>query len=145
MVFIKGIQDESLKYNEEGQAVLETAIVLPVILMLLMIGITVCLLIYSQIIVTMSASNGARYGASIWTDDSMTRPEKEEEIKNVALKMVKDSLTGKERRYDISENDGMLKVSVEYDFDIFLPFVGLVIENETVTIQHTSEYYVGGN
>lgn len=145
MLLSKDNRLKLLKNNEDGQAVLETAVVLPVILMFLMIAITVCLLIFSQIIVTMSAANGARYGASIWADETMTRPEKEEAIKNVALKMVKESLTGKERRYKISEIDGMLSVTIEYDFDIYLPFAGLVIDNSFVTVKHTTEYYVGGN
>jgi len=129
--------------EESGQAVLETAIVLPVILMFIMIGITVSLLIYSQIIVTMSAANGARYGATIWRNDEMTQSEKESDIKAASLKMVEENLPGKGRRYSVSEEDGMLSVTVEYDFDIILPFADFVLDNESVTITNTAEYYIG--
>lgn len=131
--------------DEKGQAVLETAVTLPLLLMLIMIGITISLLIYSQIIVTMSAANGARYGATIWRDDEMTTSEKEEKIKDAALKMVEENLTGKKRRYEVSEVNGMLTVTVEYDFEILLPFANLIFEQHVLTIRHASKYYIGSD
>ncbi|MBN2793962.1 MAG: pilus assembly protein [Clostridia bacterium] len=131
------------KKKEEGQAVIETVLVIPIILTLVMVGITVALFIHANIIVTMSASNGARVGASIWHDTEKTMAEKEEMIKNAALSMVESSLSGEERRYKISEVDGMLSVTVEYDFEILLPFSNLVFDHNTVTIDHTTQYYIG--
>lgn len=131
--------------EESGQAVLETAVTLPVVLMLIMIGITVSLLIYSQIVVTLSAANGARYGATIWRDKEMTQSEKEEKIKNASLKMVEESLTGDKRRYSVTESNGMLTVTVEYDYEILLPFANLIFENHTLTIKHASKYYIGSD
>lgn len=129
--------------NKDGQAVIEAALVIPIILILVMIGITISILIYSHIIVTMSASNGARIGASIWHDTEKTQTEKIEEIKNGALSMVEKSLSGTERRYHVQENEGMLSVTVEYDFKIILPFSNLIFDEGIVTVKHTSQYYVG--
>lgn len=131
--------------EESGQAVLETAVTLPVILMLIMIGITVSLLIYSQIIVTISAANGARYAATIWRDKDMTQSEKEESIKNASLEMVEESLTGDKRRYSVTESEGMLTVTVEYDYEIMLPFANLIFDHHTLTIKHASKYYIGSD
>lgn len=129
--------------KEEGQAVLETALVLPIILMIVLVGITVSLLLYSKIIVTMSASNGARVGSVIWNSDEYTIEEKEEKIKNAALSMVAANLSGDERRYSIEEDDGMLQVTVAYDYSVRLPFSNLVFDHNVITIEHTAEYFVG--
>ena len=129
--------------NKDGQAVLETVLVLPVILMLVFIGITLAMYIYAQIIVTMSSSNGARVGARIYHDTNLEMHEKELKIKTAALSMVEDSLPGEDRRYEINYDSGMLKVSVEYDFSVFLPFSNLVFDEGVVTIRSTSEYYIG--
>lgn len=142
---MKVFSKERLSKNEDGQAVIEAAMVIPIILILVMVGITVSLFIYSQIIVTMSASNGTRVAASIWHDSEKTQAEKNEEIKNAALSMVESSLSGEERRYNIQENDGMLSVTVEYDFKMILPFSNLIFDDSTVTVEHTSQYYIGGN
>lgn len=131
--------------KEDGQAVLETALVLPIILLLIMVGISVSLLLYSKIIVTMSASNGARVGSVIWRDSDYTVEERTEIIKNASLDMVERTLSGDERRYLIEEVDGMLKVTVEYDMKVILPFSDIVFENNIITIDHTAEYYIGSD
>ncbi len=136
-VLKKKIEDES------GQAVIETALVLPIILMLIMLSITLSMYLYSQIIVTMSASNGARVGAYIWTDEAISDSDKREKIKVASLKMVESSLAGDDRRFKIEEDAGMLMVTVEYDFKVLLPFSNLVFDENTVVISHTSHYYVG--
>lgn len=142
---MKSIINREFIKNEDGQAVLETALVIPIILMLVTVGITVSLLLYSQIIVTMSASNGARVGAAIWKETTLTEIEKKEAIKNASLSMVKKALSGEERRYKISENEGMLLVTVEYDFKVILPFSDLLFDSNIITIGHTAEYYIGTN
>lgn len=128
---------------EEGQAVIETVLVIPILLTLVMVGITALLFIHSNIIVTMSASNGARVGATVWHDSDKTTSEKEEMIKNAALDMVERSLSGDERRYSVSELNGMLSVTVEYDFEVLLPFSNLMFDNNIITIEHTAQYYIG--
>lgn len=137
------LDNKKIIKNNDGQAVLETALVMPIILLLIMGGITLGILIFSQIVVTISASNGARVGGSIWHDESLTEMEKKEQIKNAALGMVEKSLAGDQRRYLINEKDGMLEVTVEYDFFASLPFSDHIFDNNTITIDSTAYYYVG--
>ncbi len=129
--------------DEDGQAVLETAIVIPIILLLVMVGISLSLLLYTKIIVTMSASNGARVGSVIWHSDEYTEGERKETIKNASLSMVEENLAGDERRYLIEEIDGMLHITVEYDFRVVLPFSNVAFNNNIITVSHTAQYYIG--
>jgi len=136
------IAREKIK-EEKGQAVIEFAFVVPIVLLLVMVGITLSLFIYSQIIVTMSASNGARVGAAIWHNDTYSQAEKTEKIKNAALAQVESNLYGEERRYKVDHSEGMLRVTVEYDFKVALPFSSLIFDEGIIVIVHTAEIYVG--
>jgi len=128
--------------REDGQAVLETALVIPVILFMIMAVITVSLLIYTKMLVVLSASQGARVGALIWNDATIELEEKEEKIEGVVFGILSNGMNGVDRSWDAEVKDGSLHVTVEYKFKLILPLLGALFEDNEVPIKYEAIYYI---
>ena len=129
----------------KGQAVLEFALVMPILLLVCFMIITVGMLLYSKIIVVIAASQGARVGSQIWYNDTYSEAEKIEKIEKVVNGVLSESTIRNEQEVVIEQKDDALNVTVDYEYQIILPFVSFLFENSKLSISHKAVYYIEGS
>lgn len=119
-----------LRRSEEGGALIESAIVLPVLLLIVFAMIWFGMLLYTHIVVQLAAAQGARVGAKAYADD----PQAEKEIKpddyarGFARSVIQGGLTLPDLeavnvQHDSVEGDPALRVTVAYRFRLLVPFM----------------------
>ena len=130
--------------NESGQAMLETAIVLPLVLMIILFMVSTGMFIYSKIIVVQAASFAARSGSDILTRNELSEDEMIEKIKDNAKSIVDNALSPDNETIEVEIEDQILTVEVIYDFPLVLPFVSDLFKDEDfLKIRHKSQYIYG--
>lgn len=130
-------------YKEEGQALTETALVLPIILLLIMGAITFGMLIYAKTLVVLSSSQGARVGASIYNDPTMTLEEKEEKIRTTVYYYLGNGISGTDRSVSISTDGTMITVKVTYNYQLILPLLGEIFGEKTkIPLSYESSFMI---
>lgn len=112
-----------ITFNQKGQATVELAIILPIILLLIMIIIYAGIFTFSKSAVLLATHEGGREGLMIWNTDK-TQEEKEEHIR----KQIADSLSvlpnGEESTIYVNDDQkGGLTINVTYYFKLNLPFL----------------------
>jgi len=129
--------------NREGQALTETALVLPILLLLIMATITFSIMIYVKTLVVLSSSQACRVGASIYNDDTMTLTEKEDKIRTTAYYYLGNGISGTNRSVDISSDGIYIKVKVTYNYTLILPFVKEILGNASIIpIKYESKFLI---
>lgn len=131
--------------RRKGQSVFELVIVLPLFLIICFFVITFGLLIYSKILVVTSASQGARVGAQIWQESSLTQEEKEKKIKETAEGVLSSGKLSENRTIKIEAIGDSLYVTVSYDFKVILPIVSGLFQNNFARLEHQAVYYIEGS
>jgi hypothetical protein len=99
-------------------------------------------MIYAKSIVVLSASQGARVGSAIYDDNSLSAFEKDEKIRNTALTILSNGLTGEDREVTITKNGDELKVKSKYTYHIPVPLVSLLFGNKDIEIEYTAIYLI---
>ncbi|MFC0561246.1 TadE/TadG family type IV pilus assembly protein [Halalkalibacter alkalisediminis] len=131
-----------LKSEEKGQSVTEFAIILPVFVLLITGVLVLGSIIYAKTVVVLAASQAARVGGAIYDDSSLTLYEKDEKIRNTALTVVSNGLTGEDRTVTITQVGNEIKVKVSYTYYIPLPLIRSLFSNHSVDINFTSSYLI---
>ncbi|MFZ5353635.1 MAG: TadE/TadG family type IV pilus assembly protein [Bacillota bacterium] len=129
--------------NNKGQALAETALILPVLLLVVLAALTVGLMIYQKMVVVLASSQAARVGASIYNDPSLTADEKTAKINTTAYFYLGNGLSGTDRSVDIWSDGTIIKVKVTYNFKFIFPLVGEIVGHRTtIPIIYESSYLI---
>ena len=115
-----------IKGDEGGQSIVELAVVLPLTLLIIMGALTLGLLIMSKMIVISSATQGARYGAMVLTNDEdygeLSLTEKYSLIEERVYASASAGISKDDLDIKISEDDTDLTVKVDYTYKYFFLF-----------------------
>ncbi|OEF99138.1 hypothetical protein BHF71_10060 [Vulcanibacillus modesticaldus] len=124
------------KRNQNGQATIELAIILPIVLLLVMMIIYSGIFTFSKSVVLLAAHSGGREGMFIWNKPTYTQEEKIEHVRQ-AINRVLDSLPNSESSdIDITDDgNGILMINVTYYFKLNLPFLEDITVYEAVPLQ----------
>lgn len=146
MLFIKKMKIKSsakrfLK-NESGQSVVEFAIILPCFILLIAGVLVFGSMIYAKTLVVLAASQGARVGGAIYDDPSLTLAEKNDKIRDTALTIVSNGLSGADRDVIITDMSDKILVEVKYKYHIPVPLISLIFGSSEVDIEYTSSYLI---
>lgn len=128
-----------LRAQEEGQSVVEFALVLPFFLALVMASITAVLVVYSYILVVSGANQGAREGALEYgINASNARDRTVQAVENVLKVGMKPGT------YDIFviNRGDFISVRVEHNLRVNLPFAEKFLERGSVPIKYTATYKI---
>ncbi len=109
----------ALRKNECGQALVEFALILPLLLMLLLGIIQFGFIFNGQITLTSAAREGARL-AVVNSDDSLV----ESKVEEAAVALL---LNTNDTIIDRDKGEDQLSVTVNGSVDIVVPFLGLVV------------------
>lgn len=141
------------KKNEDGQAVLETALVLPIILLILFGMLTFGMLLYSKIVVTLAASQSARLGATLYSEQAEEAGNPDERIKSTADAYLQGLSGNSEIAIQADPPpaalpdgstpaaDRNIAVTIRHHFSFTLPFVGKFIGDD-VPVEYTAIYKI---
>jgi hypothetical protein len=128
--------------NERGQAVAEFAIILPVFILLVTGVLVIGSIIYTKTIVVLASSQGARVGAAIYNDPSLTLEEKNKRIRDTALTIVSHGLIGEDREVNITQTGNEINVKVIYKYHIPVKLISAILGTSTMEISYTSSYLI---
>lgn len=121
-----------LRKNEKGQALVEFAIVLPVIILLVLGSIEYGWLLYGKITLNSAAREGARVGAVMNTTETIRKQKVLEAIKstsNLSNIIINDSESKVIEKNDFGENIHNIEVTVKAEMK---PIIGLFVNNNVV-------------
>ena len=129
--------------GEKGQAALETALVLPVILLIVMGVLTFGLMIYVKTLVVLSSSQAAKVGAYIYNDPTLTWEEKEEKIRATAYSFLSNGISGTDRSVTIKADGINITVKVTYNYKLIFPLLGEVLGSRAyIPLEYESTYMI---
>ena len=128
-----------LRAQEDGQSVLEFALVLPLFLGLVMALITTALVVYSYILVVNGANQGARVGALEYGIKSANAREKSAEA---VEKVLRDGLKPGTYSVAVVNSGDFVSVQVRYNFKVNLPFAEKLLERGSVPVKYTATYKI---
>ena len=134
---------KKFKVDDSGQSVTEFAIILPVFILLITGVLVLGSMIYAKSIVVLAASQGARVGGAIFDDSAYTESEKIEKVKNTALTVVSNGLSGEDREVTVTRAGDEVQVPVKYKYYIPVPLImSLLGGDNTFEIDYTSSYLI---
>ena len=115
--------------NEKGQAMVEFAIILPILLLLVM-GITEFgMMMNSYLSVQNATREGARAGIVGWSNEEVS-----DRIVNTTPSLRAENMTINITPGDGSRNSGeTLRVNIEYDYYLTVPIINRMF-NEVITL-----------
>ncbi|CAM5779724.1 MULTISPECIES: TadE/TadG family type IV pilus assembly protein [Brevibacillus] len=125
--------------REEGQAITEFAIVLPVMILLITGILVFGHMMYAKTLVVLSASQGARVGGAVWDDEGAGAARAK--IRNTALSILTNGLSGS-HDVQIRETGNDISVTVTYDYPVTIPIISAFFSNPVVKLEHTAVYKV---
>ena len=128
--------------DNKGQSVLETALVMPIILLLIMAVISISMMLYTKMLVVLSASQGARVASQVWRDETLMKEEKDEKIEKIIMGILSNGTKGVDRSWNAEEINGTIHVTVKYKFKLILPFLSKIFKENEVLIKHEAQYYI---
>lgn len=111
--------------NKKGQALVETALTLPILLLVLMGIIEFGIIFNSYLIITNASREGARYAAIHDTDnqiqgvvDNLTQTLDRNKLKLTITPISSNRISG-----------NSVTVKIDYDVSIIMPFINVIIPN----------------
>lgn len=122
-----------LKRGIRGQALVETAIILPIILFILFIMISLCFFAYDKTVFLLASNKALDAWVGIMPKTDMTEEEKEDHIKEIAQDFTDMSIFVTDVNIEVlndSDHD-TISIDVEGRFDFALPFVKNLLGSNT--------------
>lgn len=127
--------------GNKGQATVELAIILPIILLLMMLIIYAGIFTFSKSVVLLSTHEGGREGMLMWNSPAYTHGEKVELIRKQIMGALTTLPNGGESTVSTVDNQqGLLTVQVTYYFKLNLPFLKEITGYNAVPI-HSNVIY----
>lgn len=121
--------------NERGQAAVELAIILPIVLLIVMFIVYVGILTFSKSVVLIATHEGGREAVRYWNVGSMTIEEKEQKMMDATLRTLAALPRGTESEIRIYDDQvGKLTVKVTYFYKLNLPFLKQITGYDAVPL-----------
>lgn len=130
-----------MRRRQEGQAVAEFIVVVPLLLLILMATVGFGHMIFARMIVVQAANRAARLGAVLYGDSSTSRDEAYRRTRDAALSMLSAGLRGSDRDVVIQPGSTDLHVTVRYRTDVFVPFLRPWL-GDRLELEHESIYRI---
>ncbi|HYF76465.1 MAG TPA: TadE/TadG family type IV pilus assembly protein [Symbiobacteriaceae bacterium] len=130
-----------MRRRQEGQAVAEFIVVVPLLLLILMATVGFGHMIFARMIVVQAANRAARLGAVLYGDSSTPRDEAYRRTRDAALSMLTAGLRGTDRTVVIQPGSTDLHVTVRYRTDVFVPFLRPWLGDQ-LEVEHESIYRI---
>jgi Flp pilus assembly protein TadG len=119
-----GTDMSKLIRNEKGQAALELAIILPVILLIIMFIIYIGIFAFSKSVVLIAAHEGGREGLQIWNVSDISQNEKEQRMRDGIMRTLAALPGGDNSDTNVTDDlNGKITIQVTYHFSLNLPFL----------------------
>ncbi|MHC1723787.1 MAG: TadE/TadG family type IV pilus assembly protein [Aminipila sp.] len=135
--------------NQKGQAAAETALVFPIILLLIMGILTLGVMTYTKSLVVLASSQGAKVGSYAYgqyLEGEITYDEFSQKVRNTAKSFINNGITGGDTTIvtiTISDEETEISVKVKYTFTLILPLLGDVLKDKTsIPIAYESKYLI---
>jgi len=122
-----------LKNKEKGQAMVETALVLPLFLLVLCGIIDFGWIFSNQLMLNNSSRDGARY-AVVRSDDANMVSDTTTHLKENVSLIKPDALNVS----IVTEADGDINVTVQADVKVLTPLTGIFIQGQSVSLTSTT-------
>ncbi|QQE74763.1 pilus assembly protein [Brevibacillus composti] len=125
--------------REDGQAITEFAVILPVMILLITGVLVFGHMLYAKTLVVLSASQGARVAGAIWDDEG--GGEARLKARNTALSILTNGLRGS-HTVDVWKSGDSVHVSVTYDYPVKVPIISAFFSSPNVKLEHTAVYKI---
>ncbi|BCJ86616.1 TadE/TadG family type IV pilus assembly protein [Effusibacillus dendaii] len=125
--------------DQQGQALSEFVMILPILLLLMMGALIMGLIVYAKLVVVLAASQGARVGGAIYNDQTLSVWQKQQKITNTALSILTHGLSGVDRKVSIRSNGDQVEVTVSYRQNVLVPVIRSLFGNQsTFLVEYTA-------
>ncbi len=136
MRWAKGLSLKRFRKSEDGQAVSELALTLPILLIILMGTMSLGMMIYTKTIMVYACSQGAELGSEIWNLPDQTVEERDKRIEDTTLSIFSFKGEPGEKMVTIKNADNNITVKLEYDFEFILPFADFLSGEEGIKLSY---------
>jgi Flp pilus assembly protein TadG len=109
--------------GNQGQALAEFMIVVPLLLLLLMAIVGFGYAIFTKMIVVQAANRAARLGAVLYGDSSVSTSTAYQKTRQAALSTLDAALNGTDREVVVSQSGDDVRVTVRYRTNVFVPLL----------------------
>ncbi|WP_127580768.1 TadE/TadG family type IV pilus assembly protein [Paenibacillus koleovorans] len=126
--------------SNKGQATIELAIILPIILLLVMLIIYVGMFVFSKSVTVLSIHQGGREGQFIWHLD-LSQDKKEERVRTIIRESLSSLPNGSNSEISVYDDlQGKITITVIYYFKMNLPFLEDITGYDAVPIRNQLVY-----
>jgi len=132
---------KNIRNNDDGQALTEFALVVPLLIMLAIGILLLGYFIYCHIIVVSAANQGARAGSALIADPEITPYEASLRARQTANTLLSNGLNINYGEVNVSQSDSF-DVTVNYKFNFPISLPGLPRSH---TISYTASYMIWGD
>jgi len=132
---------KSIRKKDDGQALTEFALVVPILVMLAIGILLLGYFIYCHIIVVSAANQGARAGSALIADPDVTPYEATVKARQTANTLLSNGLNINYGEVDIQQHNSF-DVTVNYNFKFPISLPGLPSSH---TISYTASYMIWGD
>jgi Flp pilus assembly protein TadG len=129
-----------LRGERQGQATLEAAIVLPLLLVMIIGMVGVAQVLHASTMTVLAANRGARLGAVLYGDSALTPADRERQLTDAVQASLGAGLKGTDYTIEITTDETDIHVMVTYNQKLTLPWVKWLLGGDTWKVQHESIY-----
>lgn len=128
---MKNLFKNIIKQNR-GQALLETAMILPIIFIIIYGMIGISSYIYDKSVYVLASSKALDMGIGMLGRDDLTEDEKTSIIEETAMNSINIALFTSDSTVDVTHDtsEGKLAVEVKSKFTFILPFIEEIFEDD---------------
>ncbi|ARK31992.1 TadE family protein [Halalkalibacter krulwichiae] len=123
--------------NENGQAVTELALVLPLLIMLIVGGLLLGIVIYNQIVVVTSANQGARLGAALSANEDISPHAAATSARSTTESTLSRATTSCQPVHAARQGQSF-RVEVTCHYNLPIPFM----PSRLVELNHEASYHI---
>lgn len=132
----------NLRRDQAGQATLEAALTLPLLLLLLIGMVGVALILHASTVTMLAANRGARYAAVVYGDASLGPVEQEEKVRAAVAGVLGSGLNSTDYEIIVTPGDQEVTVNVTYRFRLALPWIRYLLGDDRWTTNHAATYRI---
>ena len=123
---------------EEGQATLEAALVLPILLLLIIGMVGVAQVLHASTMTVLAATRGARLAAVVYGNPSLTPEDQERQVTTAVEATLAAGLRGADYSITVMPAGDDVRVEVVYREALSLPWIHTILGDDTWTVGHVA-------
>lgn len=133
---------EPMRRWERGQAMLETVLVAPVLLWLLLVTIGLAHMLFAQMVVVLATDYGAREAALAYGTPGLPESDKALRTRRAAENVLTSNLRRAGWTIDVAPGGNDVTVAVSYPYSVFVPGLGRFFPGGIATLRHTAVFRI---